>query len=121
MNEEEYMYIIGMGSSEDWKRGKGSLYWVEDKRGERCLLAFTTPEGASEHAEANFNNPKSHMEMLESVADTPEHAAALTRGRYIVMPVSHELLVKTALRLGADYIQRDIRPGSEQEILRLDD
>ena len=121
MTDDKFMYIIGVGSSRDWDRGNGSLYWIEDKNGERCLPAFTTPEGAEKHAEANFNSPESHMQMLESAAASggPKHVATLTRGRYIIMPVSHELLIEWALRMGVDYIQRDVRPGSEQEILRL--
>ena len=116
---KEYMYIIRVGSLEDWERGLGSLYWIEDRKGERCMPVFTTREGVERFIEANFSRPESHMQMLESIAGTPSHAEPLTAGRFVIMPVDEDLLIRTALRMGIDYLQRDIRPGAEQEILRL--
>jgi hypothetical protein len=119
MSEEQYVYLIGVGSQEDWQAGRGSLYFIEDRCGERAMPVFTTPEGVEGHIEANFNRPEAHMQMLESIAGMPYHAKPLTEGRFIIMPVTHELVIEAALRAGIDYLVRDPRPGREQEILRL--
>ena len=116
---EEYVYIIGVTSSEDWGEGRGSLYYIEDRHGERAMPVFTTPDAVERHMAANFGAPQAHMEMLESLAGTPGYVEPLTAGRFIVMPVTHELLIEAALRNGMDYLVRDPRPGSQQEILRL--
>ena len=117
MSEEGYLHIIGVGSTEDWEAGRGSLYYIEDRRGETCLPVFTTPERAKRYMSANFNAPEAHMAMLESVG--ADHAEPLTEGRFIVMPVDSNGVAKAAAIVGADYLLRDPRPGEQQAILRF--
>lgn len=57
------------------------------------------------------------MQMLESAGAS--HAAPLTAGRFMIMPVRIESLTKVAAMVDADYLVRDLRPGEQQEILRL--
>ena len=60
------------------------------------------------------------MQMLESLGATAElHAKPLTQGRFIVMPLDSKTLAKAADAVRADYLVRDLRPGEEQEVLRL--
>jgi hypothetical protein len=117
MDSEQLMYIIGVGSSADWERGRGSLYWIEDKSGEHVLPVFTTPEKVKRHIEANFDRPESHMQMMEGLP--LRNVGPLTEGRFIIMPVSYETLARTALEQGIDYLVRDPRPGAQQEVLRI--
>ncbi len=114
------LHIIAMGGEEDWEAGHGSLYYIEDKKGETALPVFTTAElaeGFEGFVQANFNTPEAHMEMLESVGAS--HAAPLTAGRCMIMAVRTEGLVLAAARVDADYLIRDPKPGGEQEIIRL--
>jgi hypothetical protein len=114
---EERYYLIGLGSTEDWQAGRGSLYFVERNNGEKWLVIFTTPEAAERHIRANFNQPTAHIEMLESLPAT--HAGPLTEGRFVVMEAGIYEVAERALEMGIDYLQRDIRPGSNQEVIRV--
>ena len=31
MGEEGYLHIIGVGSTEDWDAGRGSIYYIQDE------------------------------------------------------------------------------------------
>jgi hypothetical protein len=116
----EYVYIIGLGSQADWDSGRGSLYCIEDKNGETVLPVFTTPERLKAYGRANFDTPEAYMQMLESLgANVDTHAPPLQAGRYIIMPVDNKALALAAATIDADYLLRDPRPGTEQEILRL--
>jgi len=117
MGEESYLHIIGVGSTEDWDAGRGSIYYIEDRRGETCLPVFTTPERAQWWVSANFNAPEAHMAMLESVG--AGYAEPLTEGQFIVMPVDSNSVAKAAAIVDADYLLRDPRPGEQQEVLRF--
>ena len=114
---EERYYLIGLGSAEDWQAGRGSLYFIERRSGERWLLIFTTPENAKQYIAANFDSPEAHIEMLESLPAT--HAGPLTEGRFVVMEAGMSKVEEVAVEMGADYIQRDILPGPNQEIMRV--
>ncbi len=113
----ELLYIIGVGNEADWEAGRGSLYYIEDNNDERALPVFTTSELANDFIQTNFSTPEAHMQMLESVG--ARHAAPLTAGQFMIMPVRNEGLAKAAAVVDADYLLRDIRPGDEQEIMRL--
>jgi hypothetical protein len=115
--ENELLHIVAMGGEEDWEAGRGSLYYIEDKEGETALPVFTTGELADKFVQTTFNTPEAHMQMLESVGAS--HAAPLTAGAYMIMPVRAESLAKVAAMVEADYLVRDLRPGAQQEIMRL--
>jgi|SRR5215207_2637862 len=121
MEPGEHLHIIGLGSSEDWQAGRGSIYYIKDKDGEIALPVFTTSERAEGHVRAYLEAPEAHMEMLESLGATAEiHAGPLTEGRFVVMPLDNQTLAKAAVAVRADYLVRDLRPGGEQEVLRLE-
>jgi hypothetical protein len=121
MEPGERLYIIGLGGSEDWQAGRGSLYYIEDKDGAMVLPVFTSPERAEGHVHSYLEAPEAHMQMLESLGATAElHAEPLTQGRFIVMPLDSQTLTKAAAAMRADYLVRDLRPGKEQEVLRLE-
>jgi hypothetical protein len=115
--QEEYQYILAMGSPADCNAGKGSLYYIEDKNGEIALPVFSTAERAEEYARTNFESVEAHMQMFESVPVS--HIPPLTEGRFMVMPLGIEHVAKAAAMADADYLIRDPRPGDQQEILRL--
>jgi hypothetical protein len=115
--QEEYQYILALGSPTDWDAGKGSLYYIEDKNGEKGMPVFTTPERAEHHARANFESAEAHMQMFESVPVS--HIPPLTEGRFMVMPLGIEDVARAAAMADVDYLIRDPRPGDQQEILRL--
>jgi hypothetical protein len=115
--QEEYQYILAMGSPTDWDAGKGSLYYIEDKNGERAMPVFTTRQRAEDHARANFDTAEAHMQMFEGLPVS--HIPPLTEGRFIIMPLQIEDVVRTALMADVDYLVRDLRPGHKQEMLRL--
>src|SRR5215211_1691160 len=117
METEEHLHVIGMGSEADWEAGRGSFYYIEDKNGEKCIPVFTSPERADRFAQANFDNPEAHLQMLESIGVV--HAPALTSGRFIVMPLRAEGLARAAAMVEADYLVRDPRPGDQQDIMRV--
>ena len=119
MEQDEYFYIIGVGSSGDWEAGRGSLYYIEDRKGEKALPVFTTPEKIEEYARATLNSPGAHVSMLESIGASSA-SAPLTGGRFSLMPLKADAVVRAAASIGADYMIRNPRPGTEQEILRLD-
>jgi hypothetical protein len=118
MEQGDYLHLIGVGNSEDWEAGRGSLYYIEDKNGEKCLPVFTTPERVASYVRANFGAPKAHMDMLESLPAS--HVGPLTEGRFLIMPLDTEGVAKAAAMIDADYLLRDPRRGKQQEILRLD-
>jgi hypothetical protein len=115
--QEEYQYILALGSPTDWDAGKGSLYYIEDKNGEKALPVFTTVERAEEFAQTNFESAEAHMQMFESVPVS--HIPPLTEGRFIVMRLGIEDVAEVAAKADVDYLIRDIRVGDQQEILRL--
>jgi hypothetical protein len=112
---EQRYYLIGLGSAEDWQAGRGSLYYVERRGGDKWLVIFTTPEAAKRYITANFDQPTAHIEMLESLPLT--HTGPLTEGRFVVMEAGIKGVAQAAVEVGADYIQRDIRPGPNQEVM----
>ena len=115
--QEEYQYVLAMGTPADWNAGKGSLYYIEDKNGEIALPVFTTAERADEFARTNFENVEAHMQMFESLPVS--HIPTLTEGRFMIMPLGIEHVAEAAAMADADYLIRDIRVGDQQEILRL--
>jgi hypothetical protein len=115
--QEEYQYILAMGSPADWEAGKGSIFYIEDKNGEKALPVFTTGERAREFARANFESAEAHMQMFEGLPVS--HIPPLIEGRFMAMPLGIEDVAKAAAMADADYLIRDIRPGDQQEILRL--
>jgi hypothetical protein len=117
MGSKETYYIIGVGDVEDWEKGQGAFYYIEDRNGERCLPIFSTPEKAEGYAKANFGQPQAHLSMLESGG--PTSSAALTGGRFSLMPVDTEPLAGAAAAVDADYLVRDPRSRPTQETLRL--
>ena len=117
METEEHLHAIGLGSEADWGAGRGSFYFIEDKNGEKCIPVFTSAERADRFAQANFDNPGAHIQMLESIGVV--HAPALTSGRFIVMPLRAEGLARAAAMVEADYLVRDPRPGDQQDIMRV--
>ncbi len=117
MEQGHLLYVIGVGDFEDWQAGGGSIYYIEDRNGEKALPVFSTPEGANQYRRANFGTPRAHMDMLESVRGA--HVTPLSEGRFIVMPLDAEGLARAATAVGADYAVLDPRPGDEQQILRL--
>lgn len=118
MEQGEYLYLIGVGSLEDWEAGNGSLYYIEDRKGEVALPVFTIPEKIEEYAAANLNSPGAHMSMLESLG-AASTSAPLTEGRFILMPFKPDVIARAAASVKAAYLIRDPRPGTEQEIIRL--
>lgn len=117
MEPGEYLRVIGVGTTEDWEAGRGSFYYIEDKNGEKALPVFTTDEQVANYLGRTLNTPTAHIEMLESLG--AEHAPALTAGAFVVLPLDAEGVAKVALMIGADYLVRNIRYGSRQEIIRV--
>jgi hypothetical protein len=118
MEQGDHLHLIGLGDSRDWEAGSGSLYYIEDKNGEKCLPVFTTPERASRYVQDNFDAPKAHLDMLESVPAS--HVGPLTEGRFVVISLYTKGVAEAAAMIDADYLLRDPRPGKQQEIFRLD-
>ena len=114
---EERYYLIGLGSAEDWQVGRGSLYYVERRGGEKWVVIFTTLEAAQSYITANLGQATAHIEMLESLPAT--HTGPLTEGRFVVLEADIKQVAERAVEMGADYIQRDIRPGPNQEVMRV--
>ena len=120
MESGERVYIIGVGNSADWEAGRGSLYFIEDRNGERALPVFNTPELLEDFVRSNFDTPEAYIQMLEGLgANAEAHAPPVAAGRYIIMPVDNEGLALAASSIDADYLVRDPRPGVEQEVMRL--
>jgi len=116
-DQEEYLYVIGVGAVADWEAGRGSLYYIEDKNGEKGMPVFTTSERAMNYGRANLESAEAHMQIFESLPVS--HIPPLTEGQYVIMPLDREGVAKAALMADVDYLIRDPRPGTEQEILRL--
>lgn len=119
MKQDEIMYVIGLGSQEDWEAGRGSLYWIEALDGEHALPVFTTPEDAEKHWLTN-SSVRDRLDMAENTGVPYTHQGPLLQNRFVVMALTLEGLAMAAEMVGADYLLRDPRPGHEQEILRLD-
>lgn len=117
MQDGTLLYVIGLGDRDDWKTGRGSLYWIEAPNGEHALPVFTTPEKATRFWEAN-SGVRERLEMAEKTPAT--HQGPLLQNRITLLPCTTETLAMAAERVRADYLVRDIRPGDEQEVLRLD-
>jgi|SRR5215208_1188973 len=115
--QEEYLHIIAVGTPADWNAGNGSLYYIEDKNGEKALPVFTTAEWAEKFGRTNFESAEAHMQMFESVPVS--HIPPLTEGRFMIMPLGFEHVATAAAMADVDYLIRDPRPGDQQEILRL--
>jgi hypothetical protein len=115
--QERYQYIIGVGTPADWEAGQGSLYFIEDKNGEKGLPVFTTGQRADDYARANFYSAEAHMQMFESLPVS--HIPPLTEGRFVIMPLQTEDVARAALMADVEYLIRDPRPGDQQEILRV--
>jgi hypothetical protein len=111
------LHVIGVGSKEDWEAGLGSLFYIEDGKGETSLPVFTTAEKAGAFVQANFDRPEAHMQMLESIGVF--HAPPLMASRFVLMPMDQDSLTSAAATDDADYLIRDPRPGDHQEILRF--
>ena len=118
MEQGNCLYLIGLGDSGNWEAGSGGLYYMENKNGEKFLPVFTTPERAARYVQANFDAPKAHMDMLESVPAS--HVGQLTEGRFVVMSLDTKGVAEAAAMIDADYLLRDPRAGEQQQILRLD-
>jgi|SRR5215216_6628058 len=116
--EPDSYWICFCGDERDFEAGRGSLHYVDDRWGKRCLIIFSTRKKAERFIDTNLGAPKAHMEMLESARVS--HLAPLTAGRFSVAKVDNEDIIELALEAGIDYLQRDIRPGKQQEVLRLD-
>lgn len=116
MDAQELLYVIGLGSREDWEAGRGSLYWIEDPNGEHALPVFTAPEAALDHWRAN-SGVRERLEMADSIPTT--HQGPLLQNRITILPLKVESLELAAAKVRADYLVRDPRPGYEQEVLRL--
>ncbi len=56
--ENELLHIIAMGHEEDWKRGLGSLFYIEDKHGESAYPVFTAAELADKFVQARVSFAK---------------------------------------------------------------
>jgi hypothetical protein len=115
--QEGYQYIIAVGTPDDWNAGRGSLYLIEDKNGEKAMPVFATGEQAIEFGRANLESAEAHMQVFESLPVS--HIPPLTEGRFMVMPLEAEGLAMAALRAEVDYLIRNLRPGDQQEILRV--
>jgi hypothetical protein len=110
-------WICLSGDEADFEASRGGVPYIEDALGERCLLLFTTREKAEAYARKNFNTPEAHMGMLEGTPTS--HLAPLTAGRFSVALLPAEAIAMLALDAGVDYLQRDIRPGPTQEVIRI--
>jgi hypothetical protein len=114
---EGYNYIIGIGNTEDWEAGRGSLYYIEGNDGERYLPIFTKPEGASDYATTYLDDPAANLQMIEG--GPLSHAGPLLSRHRIIMPFDVERIAKAAATIDAGYLLRNPRPGRAQEVLRL--
>ncbi|MDP9458409.1 MAG: hypothetical protein M3Q60_22120 [Actinomycetota bacterium] len=92
-HEGEYLYVIGAGSAEDWKAGRGSLSYIKDRNGEKALPVFTTPEKIEKYARQNLDFPGAHLSMLESVGASAA-SAPLTGGRFSLMPFKPDIIAR---------------------------
>jgi hypothetical protein len=115
--QEEYYYIIGLGTLADAEAGRSSLYYIEDRNGEKGMPVFTTGERADDYARANLESAEAHMQMFESLPVS--HIPPLTEGRFVILPLKREDVAKAALMADVDYLIRVPRAGDEPEILRL--
>jgi hypothetical protein len=117
MKDDVPYYVIGLGDREDWEAGRGSLYWILASNGEHALPVFTTPEGAHSYWTAN-SGVRERLEMADTMPTT--HQGPLMKNRITLLPLNERGLALAAEGIGADYLVRDLRPGAEQEILRLE-
>ena len=117
MDQGEYLHVIGVGAAADWEAGRGSLYYIEDKSGEKAMPTFTSAARAESYIKANLSGVEAHMQMLEGIGVT--HAPPLTEGRFVILPLDAEGVAWAALMVEADYLIRDPRPGYQQETIRV--
>jgi hypothetical protein len=117
--QETYFYVIGVGNAADWQAGSGSPYCVQDRRGDRAVPVFTTPERAWAFARASLYAPEGHVSMLESVPAS--HVVPSAEARFVVVPLGLREVIEAAAddAVGADYLIRDPGPGTEQDVLML--
>ena len=57
MEQRHLLYVIGVGDAEDRQAERGSIYYIEDRNGEKALPVFPAPEGANQYRRANFDTP----------------------------------------------------------------
>lgn len=57
MEQRHLLYVIGVGDVEDRQAGRGSIYYIEDRNGEKALPVFPAPEEANQYRRANFATP----------------------------------------------------------------
>jgi xanthine/CO dehydrogenase XdhC/CoxF family maturation factor len=118
MPDQEEWFVIVIGDNDDWQTGRGSLYYIEEKHGERAMPVFTSAEKAEDHFRANLTSADAHMQMLEKLHVT--HVPELTEGKFGIASLPAEPLVTLALSADINYLVRDPRPGAQQEVIRLD-
>ena len=114
--EQEHLYIIAIGSEEDWRAGHRSAYCIEDGGGERALPVFTTLEGAERYINENFSNLDAYMQTFESAVK--QRTVPLVAKRFTAMQLDTPRVAEIAVAVEADYLLRDPQPGPEQEVLR---
>ena len=114
--EQDYLYVIILGSDEDWEAGRGSTYYIEDRNGEKALPVFTTPEKAQQYIQT-LSNPEAYSQLLESAE--VERAKPLVGERFVIMPFDVNGVAEIAAAMEADYLVRDLHPGPQQEVLRF--
>jgi hypothetical protein len=117
MKGDVLYYVIGLGDREDWDAGRGSLYWILAPNGEHALPVFTTEEGAYSYWTAN-SGVRERLGMADTIPTT--HQGPLLQNRITLLALDDRGLALAASNVGADYLIRDPRPGSEQEILRIE-
>ena len=115
--EQDAYWVCFSGHEGDFEAGRAGLHYVERSSGEKWLVIFTTRAKAEEFVQANFSTPEAHMSMMESLPES--HLAPLTGSRFTVAKLPREDIIELALEAGVDYLQRDIKPGSQQDIMRL--
>src|SRR5215211_6936549 len=99
---EKYQYIIVVGDLTDWEAGRGSLYLIENRNGEKALPVFTTGERAELFVRANLESAQAHMQVFESLPFS--HIPPLTEGRFEIVPLQTKEVAETALEADVDYL-----------------
>jgi hypothetical protein len=99
---EQLLYVIGLGSREDWDAGRGSLYWIEDPNREHALPVFTTREKAERYWAAN-SDAGDRLDMAENAGLPVTHQGPLLQNRFVVMAMWPETLALAAEQVDAYY------------------
>jgi hypothetical protein len=117
MPGSERLYLICVGTADDWveRSGGGVYYFVA--AGEKYIPVFTTLERAKRYMAAKLQEPGAHLDLLESGG--VENAAAVTAGDFSSLEMDIELVAELAADMDADWLIRDPRPGDQQEVLRV--